>query len=325
MLLLKRKANLLVFITVLLLVVSLFAYILFFSKSQSLGKILYALNNRVEASIAGLTKHNIAIGEEQYIFLSNNKVDRPLLLLLHGFSADKNIWLKFAKHANKDFHVVIPDLLGHGEIPYDPNKTYSTEEQIQYVSNLIVYLSSIHEVSISITGNSMGGMIAAKLLQKWDNIPLANIELKKMVLLDPAGAYSDFAKEMQTQLHNPFLHHCEESVFSFYDKAMHKKPFMPPSVFCYIAKAQYLDKFEQHKHMFSDFFNVEHFFKEKIDFNSEAPLVIWGDKDGLLPVADAAVWEGLLSIKAIRLPNIGHMPMVECPKHTYELLKSSFH
>lgn len=313
----------LVFITVLLIVVSLFAHILFFSTSQSLGKMLYALNNRVEASIAGLTKRNIAIDEEQYIFLANNKVDKPLLLLLHGFSADKNIWLKFAKHANKDYHVVIPDLLGHGEVPYDPTKTYSTEEQIQYVSKLIVYLSGKYKASISIVGNSMGGMIAAKLLQQWANEPLVNIKLKQIVLLDPAGAYSDFAKEMQAQLHNPFLHHTQESVFRFYEQAMHKMPFMPPSVFYYIAKVQYLDKYEQYEHMFSDFFNVDHFFKDNIDYSSEPPLLIWGDKDGLLPVADATVWEEFLSIKAIRLPNIGHMPMVECPKHTYELLISA--
>ena len=195
----------LVFIVILLLVVSLFAYLLLFSKSTALGKLLYALNNRVEASVAGLTKHNIVIDEEKYTFLANNKDDKPMLLLLHGFSADKNIWLKFAKHANKDYHVVIPDLLGHGEIPYDPAKTYSTEEQLQYVSKLIVYLSRKHYVSISIVGNSMGGMIATKLLQQWDNTTLANIELKQMVLLDPAGAYSDYAEAMETKLQNPFL------------------------------------------------------------------------------------------------------------------------
>jgi pimeloyl-ACP methyl ester carboxylesterase len=45
--------------------------------------------------------------------------------------------------------------------------------------------------------------------------------------------------------------------------------------------------------------------------------IIWGEKDDLLPVSDAQMWVSMTGATLSVYPQIGHMPMVECPARTY--------
>lgn len=304
-------------------VVSL-VWILFFSRSITLGKILYETSNKIDAKIAKLVKAESKVDNTRYVYLSNERKDRPYLLLLHGFSADKTIWLKFAKHATNDFNLLIPDLLGHGDIEYNPAQSYSTLAQTDYIVDFLKYiLSQDLDARFIIAGNSMGGMITAQLNKQWFEKGLSDQQLLASMLIDPAGAKSDFAENMYAGKHNPFVHMQAETVFEFYRLAMNKPPFMPKCVFYYIAHSNYLIKQKQYEHMFSDFFNIDEFFTGPISFIGQAPLLVWGRKDGLLPVSDATQWSAMSGVDAIIIEDIGHMPMLECPSYCYHLLQQS--
>ena len=309
------------FIFIFIVCLCLLGYAIFCSKNQLVGKSLYSLNNKIEASLAGLSKTHAIDKGNQYHFLSNNKVDKPLLVLLHGFSADKIIWQKFAKHAKTDYFVVIPDFLGHGDNPYDPSQTYSSIKQAQYICELLKYLKkTFGHTSCSIIGNSMGGMVCIDLINKVDDLEFTADFISDIVLLDPAGAKSEFAINASNLKINPFVHENENSVLEFYSQVMHKPPFMPPSVISYVASELYLAKSRQYLHMFHDFFDISNFYDENIDTSSVNVLLIWGQKDGLLPVADAKLWSRLLNVESIIFDEIGHMPMVECPTKTYQFV-----
>src|SRR5690554_1115598 len=47
------------------------------------------------------------------------------VILLHGYTASKELWLRFAKHLSDNVHVVIPDLAGHGETGYFSGWSYT--------------------------------------------------------------------------------------------------------------------------------------------------------------------------------------------------------
>jgi abhydrolase domain-containing protein 6 len=297
----------------------------FYSNAKSIGKLLYELNNKIEAKSAKLVKVIIQHNGKELIYLTNNKANKPIMVLLHGFSADKDIWYKFAKLAVRDFNVVIPDLLGHGDLPYQASQSYSTHNQSMYIQALIEYKGlQFPGQPFVVVGNSMGGMITAELLQGWDKGSIANLDLKLAVLLDPAGALTDFAKTMAQSKHNPFVHLTLPSFFSLYKNTMYRPPFMPPSVLHYIGQTNYLDKKAQYEHMFMDFFDIDTFYETPLPFKEAKPLIIWGEKDGLLPVADANKWQHLLGVEPIILKDTGHMPMVECPQKTYELIINAY-
>ncbi|MDT0594242.1 alpha/beta fold hydrolase [Glaciecola petra] len=241
---------------------------------------------------------------------------KPSILMLHGFSADKDIWLKLARYAYKDYQLIIPDFKGHGAHLYHSRENYSAMAQAEYINHLLSVLYPVKSTQLLIVGNSMGGMVAAILGQINDCVT-------KLVLLDPAGAKSDFARILAEKKHNPFLHDTVESAKSFFKNTMYKPPFVPPSVLHYLIHKNYLSKSNQYKHMFTDFFDIDSFFSKPFTPSEKYPpsLIVWGEKDALLPASDAVIWQKLVNGKMVILPNIGHMPMVECPKQVFKLLK----
>jgi abhydrolase domain-containing protein 6 len=62
-------------------------------------------------SKAGLTKKEIKIDDHTIVYLEGGK--GPTILLLHGYTANKDNWTSFAAYLTKDYHVVIPDIPGY--------------------------------------------------------------------------------------------------------------------------------------------------------------------------------------------------------------------
>lgn len=309
-----------------IILICLIVWLTFFSTSPYIGKHLLTLNNNIEAIRAGLKRHECNNKDRRFIYYSNStKPDFPTLILLHGFSADKSIWLKFAKYVTKDFNLIIPDLLGHGENIYDHSLNYSAYTQAEYVEDLLVQLNLLD--NIAIVGNSMGGMIGAIMTQNQLNNRSRKTSnpIRSLILIDPAGARTEFAEKLKQDNIVPFEHAKVSSVYEFFNLTMHKPPFVPPSVLAYIAKHQYVDKKEQLRQMFLDFFNPDEFFSQPLKTNELKILLIWGVQDKLLPVSEAKAWEQLVQSEALFLNDIGHMPMVECPKIVADHIKQQIY
>jgi pimeloyl-ACP methyl ester carboxylesterase len=272
---------------------------------KSFGAMTLAFANHVESKQAGLTRGLASInGVKTHFSSSKSAADAPTLLLLHGFSADKYIWNRFAKQMAKDFNLLIPDMLGHGDNSYDDKETYSVPRQVEHILSLLDYLNIDSVIPI---GNSMGGMMVAQLLK------VSPERVIKAVLIDPAGAKTEFATYMHESKHNPFIHKDFNDFQTFYESSMYKPPFIPKFVIKHLAQ-QYIQRQAQYAHMFGDFFNINDFFSDTKLGKENQSLLIWGDKDELLPLSDHKMWESILDTKALVYKNIGHMPMVETPK-----------
>ncbi|MFT6736917.1 MAG: abhydrolase domain-containing protein 6 [Kangiellaceae bacterium] len=308
---------------ILLLSAFFISWCLFYSKQYGIGKFLYETINSIGKRAAKLQHVRLNNEPEVYSYLTNHQPTKPTMLLLHGFSADKTIWLKYAKLASKDYHLIIPDLLGHGDIPYCEQQNYSSVEQANYIRRFMCAIN-IKE-PITIVGNSMGGMIATILASESSTNFKAGklnevIEIDNLVLISPAGAKTDFASQLKPATNNPFHLDNMEDVTTFYKTVMYKPSFIPPALMVYIAQTNYLIKKKQYAHMFRDFFDYDAFFDEPLSTRAKKITLIWGQEDQLLPVSDAEYWCKLLSCESNLLANIGHMPMVECPQQTYSLI-----
>lgn len=313
-----------IFVTLIILLL-LVLWCLFISKSSTMGRILYELNTTFRARLAKLSHVQIKFGDDVFSYYTNNRKDKPCMLLLHGFSADKTIWLPFAKYASRNFNLIIPDLMGHGDVPYCETQNYSAFKQADYVKCLLTNIG-LHDSPLIIVGNSMGGMIGTILASAHSDANNVNKEVRSslminnLVLIDPAGAKSDFALQLKQANHNPFSHKTLNDSFAFYKLAMQAPPFLPLCVKVHVAQTNYLSKKAQYEHMFSDFFNPDEFFACPITLNAAKIRLIWGEEDKIIPVSEAKYWEKLLNCNTAIIPNIGHMPMVECPSLTYSLL-----
>ena len=108
-----------------------------------------------QATAAQLEKKSVQAGDTRWVYYEGGQ--GPTIVLLHGFAANKEVWLPVAPLLTAHFHVVIPDLPGWGESSRIPGASYNIDNQADRLNDFIQTLHLQHSV---IVGHSMGGAIA---------------------------------------------------------------------------------------------------------------------------------------------------------------------
>ena len=114
---------------------------------------------QVERLMAGLEQDSVEVDGFEMPYLAGG--EGPTLLLLHGFTADKDNFSRVAKHLTRDFRVVIPDLPGFGEASAPEDADYGLDAQVARVAGFMEAVGI--EGAAHVGGSSMGGYIAASL------------------------------------------------------------------------------------------------------------------------------------------------------------------
>ncbi|MBC2025815.1 2-succinyl-6-hydroxy-2,4-cyclohexadiene-1-carboxylate synthase [Listeria welshimeri] len=96
-------------------------------------------------------------GQTYYVTNTLNG-EKPVLLMLHGFTGSNKTFQESITHLEKHFSIVAPDLLGHG-------KTDSPDEIARYsieriVEDLVTILQELKIMQCFVLGYSMGGRVA---------------------------------------------------------------------------------------------------------------------------------------------------------------------
>jgi pimeloyl-ACP methyl ester carboxylesterase len=117
---------------------------------------LLQANIKREAMAAHLETHSVQAGDTRWAYDEGG--EGPTIVLLHGFAADRNVWLKVAKELTPHFHLIIPDLPGWGDSSRDSAASYTVEAQAARLDRFVTTLGLQRFVLV---GHSMGGAIAA--------------------------------------------------------------------------------------------------------------------------------------------------------------------
>lgn len=276
-----------------------------------IGQLTYELGAGIESRLYGLHKEVVTV-EGIPITLYRSSGTGPAILMLHGFSADKDVWARFARHFSGQYQVIIPDLPGHGETGFKPDWRYTIEAQTRRMAAL---LDQLQIKQAHVIGNSMGGFIAAQFAVSYPQRTLS------AGLVDPAGLPSLHPSEMRTMLskgQNPFLISSRTDFYRFYPMTMASPPWMPGFVLDavgerYIAQRAQLAQIFSESHKETDLPVRIHDVKLPV-------MLMWGTEDRLIDVSSVPVWQAALPQSKVHvLDGIGHMPMVERPAMTAEL------
>lgn len=235
--------------------------------------------------------------------------DAPAVVLLHGYSADRNIWHRFAGHLVRDHHVIVPDLAGHGDTPFVSGAGYSAPDQARRV---LALLDTLGIQRAHVLGNSMGGMIAATLaLHHPDRVhsiglsDAAGVTPPEPALLDERLAAGD----------NPFLLADVSEFDAFYALTMARPPYVPGIVRAALAQ-DYVDRREGLEEIWADFYR-RFLLDDDLGRIATPAWVMWGSEDQLVHPSAAQVYaDGLPNATLTTYDGIGHMPMLEIPKQT---------
>lgn len=85
--------------------------------------------------------------------------DAPPLLLLHGGRDHCRNWDWVAEDLRKDWHIIAPDLRGHGDSQWSPDGNYRMDG---YIYDLHQLIHQQHLAPVSIIAHSLGGNIALR-------------------------------------------------------------------------------------------------------------------------------------------------------------------
>ena len=269
------------------------------------GQWLYANATDLEASLYGFEQDQVNIGDMSLaLYKTSANGDKPSIVMLHGYSADKDVWPRFARHFVDDYQVIIPDMAGHGDSPYNPEWDYSMPAQAKRLAAL---LDKLDIQQAHVIGNSMGGFLTATFAIQYPQRVLS------ATMVDPAGVIPPQASDMMKMLeqgNNPFLVNNRAEFDDFYAMTMAQPPYLPDIVLQAIGQS-YIDRHDQLKKIFHDFHSSD-YLDEKLDQLQAPALLWWGDQDRLLHVSSVPVWQaGVKQLQTEIWPGIGHMPMVE--------------
>ncbi|EAT11665.1 alpha/beta hydrolase [Bermanella marisrubri] len=288
----------------------------------SIENSIFDLAISVERSFANLQEKRIKLEEHEWVYLEANADEgKETVLLLHGFAAEKDNWTRMADSL-EDYHVIAPDLPGHGESSFDSDLFYGFDVQSLRLAR---FVDALGLKQFHIVGNSMGGGIAALYAYRHPH------RILSLGLIDAVGFYgnepSDLEIVLEKNLDNPLIVESKDDFDRLIEYAMHQPPFMPwPAKSVLTRKA--MNRTEANKHIFEHIHKEAEAAKfaggfvhvfEQLDMPT---LVLWGEKDRVLDVSSVdKFFQHTPNVEVNVLLDIGHAPMLEVPQQTALILQ----
>ncbi|MEA3231585.1 MAG: alpha/beta hydrolase [Thermodesulfobacteriota bacterium] len=268
---------------------------------------------KVERSTGGLKQRSIEVDGLRIEYLEGGKGD--VLVLLHGFSANKDHWARIGKYLTPYFRVIAPDLPGFGESSLDPGGDYSIGVQVERVK---AFIRALGIKSLHLGGSSMGGGIAGAYAARYPD------NLKSLLLIAPGGVASSELSEMFRLIEegkpNPLIAKNAEDYEYLLDFVFVKKPFIPGPV-----KKSLIQVAIAHEPLYQKIFkqllsSADSPLEVVLEGLPVPTLIIWGAQDRVLHVSGAKILESVIPKARVEVIDaVGHLPMIEKPEETAEL------
>lgn len=257
------------------------------------------------------TKALMLASGDTLVYTENANITGEPLLLIHGFGGDKDNFTRIANQL-KDYHLIIPDLLGFGNSSKPMEADYRADAQATRLHELMQAKGLA--TSVHVGGNSMGGAIGVAYAAKYPQ------DVKSLWLVDSAGFWSaGLPKSLEgaTLENNPLLINNKEDFYNLYDFVMYKPPYAPKSVKAVFAQERLNNKVLDAKileQIVTD--NVEE--RANVIAEYKIPtLVVWGDKDQVIkPETTELIKEIIPQAQVIMMNDVGHVPMIEAVDQT---------
>src|SRR5271165_6026110 len=107
----------------------------------------------------GPTSHSFISQRLRLHYVDWGNAEAPPLILLHGGRDHCRNWDWVARALRQDWHVIAPDLRGHGDSAYSPSGDYSMSA---FVYDLAQLIHGQHLAPVRIVAHSLGGGITLR-------------------------------------------------------------------------------------------------------------------------------------------------------------------
>ncbi len=259
--------------------------------------------------VAGLKTRSIEFDGTPWPYLEGGPESGEVLVLLHGFSGDKDNWLMYARGLRKNCRIIIPDLPGFGDNARDPAADYHIDAQARWV---LAFVDAMGIDRFHIGGNSMGGYITLKFALAYADRVLS------LGLLDSAGVLGNTKSELQLATENgqSLLTVSSPEEFDRLLKFIVYRPLPLPG----FIKKPYCEDLIAYRPFLEDIFwpMAEEMqnrpLNDRLHTIAAPVLVIWGRHDRLIDVSCVDVLKAEIpNNHCVVFEETGHVPMLERP------------
>lgn len=262
-----------------------------------------------ERSLACMHKASVNLGGRWMTYLERQG-DGETIVLVHGFGADKDNWVRFVRHIPSGYRIIAFDLPGHGESFRDWNAVYS----IDFITNnLAEAIDALGLRRFHLAGNSMGGLVGMVYTAGHPD------RVATLALIDTAGIRSPEPSDRQKAYEegkNVLVPRTEDEFKTLLEYAFHRRPFLPWPAENVLARRAVADAPFKQK-MFNEVFTSRKGAEDILGELRAPVLILWGDKDRIIHVSTVEVLRrSIPQNETFVLKDCGHMPMIERPEET---------
>ena len=268
---------------------------------------LVAAGYRLTRLMGGLRMKRQRVGRRSWPYLTGGKGE--VVVLLHGFGADKDRFGSFLPMMRRGFRVVVPDIPGFGEQRQVWEASYDVASQVCRIER---FVESLGLEKFHLMGISLGGYLAAHYASR-------NLHrVRSLCLMDTAGFSSsidsDALQLFQDQQRNIFLPKNGAGMQRMVDYLLYRRLVLPDTLKRYWLK-QTLRLMAWREKLFDDLLNGGIHLMDDLAGRIKAPtLVLWGAEDRICHVSTVDTILMLIErCQAYILHGCGHIPIIEHP------------
>jgi pimeloyl-ACP methyl ester carboxylesterase len=273
---------------------------------------LLATTQLVALQQADLGTKQVTVGDLSIHYYQGGPSDGETILMVHGFGASKDNWLRFARYFTEGYQVIALDLPGFG----DSSKPYASYDVGTQVERLAAFTQALKIKKLHLIGSSMGGHISALYAARYPE------QILSVALLGNAGIDSPQKSELIERLErgepNPLIVKTPQQFEQLLEFVFVEVPSMPERLKRYLA-ARGIANSTQNERIFAQLVS-RYIPLEPILPKIQVPtLLLWGAQDRVLHVSSIEVMRPLLQRPSVVImQDCGHAPMLERPEETAE-------
>lgn len=243
----------------------------------------------------------------------------PVVLLVHGMAGSSTTWREVMPRLAERFHVIAPDLLGHGRSD-KPAGDYSLGAHASLLRDLLAHLGIDR---VTIVGQSLGGGVAMQFAYQYPEA------CERLVLVNSGGLGRDVSwilrvlslpgAEFVLPIIVPrFVRDRGNSL----SRWLHQHGVRPPRVaemwqaYASLAEGENRQAFLRTLRSVVDASGQTVSARDRLYLAAAMPtLIVWGDNDPIIPVAHAFETHELMPGSRLEVfEGVGHFPHVEVPE-----------
>ncbi|KAM4721472.1 monoacylglycerol lipase ABHD6 [Rhinophrynus dorsalis] len=274
----------------------------------------------------GMQVKYVNYGNYKFCYISRGRPGpKPSILMLHGFSAHKDMWLALVKFLPKNYHLVCVDMPGHEGTTRSALDDYSISGQVKRIHQFVESIG-LNKKPFHLAGTSMGGNVAGVYAAQYPN------DISSLSLICPAGLNyptdSKFLKHLKVLKESgndqkiPLIPSNAGEMEEMLRLCSYVRFKIPQQVLQGLVDVR-IPHNEFYRKLFLDIVEERsrHSLHDNMTKITAPTQIIWGKQDQVLDVSGADVLAASIPGSQVEiLENCGHSVVMERPRKSAKLI-----